>query len=101
VVYNKAEYDWDWDFAERPSLVYSGKEQSAYNTWEQNDLMDSYSDLSYEQYQFTAGGTYFFSPVCYTKATVTYDVFNSDEEYVYGDEDGDAVYGYLGFGYRF
>jgi len=28
-------------------------------------------------------------------------VFESDEQYVYGDEDGDAVYGYLGFGYRF
>ena len=101
MVYNKAEYDWDWDFAERLSLVYSGKEQPAYNTWEQNDLIDSYSDLSYEQYQFTVGGTYFFSPACYTKATVTYDVFKSDEEYVYGDEDGDAVYGYLGLGYRF
>ena len=57
--------------------------------------------MSYEQYQLTLGGTYNFTPTCYTTASVTYDVFDSGEGYVYGDEDGDAYYGYLGFGYRF
>jgi hypothetical protein len=28
-------------------------------------------------------------------------VFNSEEEYVYGDEDGEAFSGYVGVGYRF
>ena len=66
-----------------------------------NDDIDTYSDLSYEEYQFTVGGTYNFTPTCYTTAQLTYDVFESDEQYVYGDEDGSAYYGYLGFGYRF
>ncbi|MCK4535387.1 MAG: hypothetical protein KAT93_00130 [Desulfuromonadales bacterium] len=107
VVYNKAEDNWDWDFAERDSLIFTGATgvvtgaNTGYDTWDQNDDMDTYSDLSYEQYQFTVGGTYNFTPFCYTTASVTYDVFDSGEEYVYGDEDGDAYYGYLGFGYRF
>jgi len=123
VVYNKADDSWNWDFEERPSLNWSttkldqnadgvfdqtdldiiegGSSETNYDTWDQNDDIDTYSDLSYEQYQFTVGGTYNFTPTCYTTASVTYDVFDSSEDYVYGDEDGDAVYGYLGFGYRF
>jgi len=123
VVYNKADDSWDWDFADRPSLSWNGTmlDQNAdgvvnetdlalidaspvdtnYDSTELNNQIDGYSDLSYEQYQFTLGGTYNFTPTCYTTASVTYDVFNSDEAYVYGDEDGDALYGYLGFGYRF
>ncbi len=73
----------------------------AYNTWEQNDQIDSYSDLSYEQYQLTVGGTYQLTDALYTTASFTYDIFESDEEYVYGDEDGKAYYSYVGVGYRF
>lgn len=73
----------------------------AYNTWEQNDEIDSYSDLSYEQYQITVGGTYQFTDALYTTASFTYDIFEADEEYVYGDEDGKAYYSYVGLGYRF
>ena len=72
-----------------------------YDSWDQNNLIDSYSDLSYEQYQLTLGGTYNFTTSFYTNASFTYDVFNMDEEYVYGDEDGTAFYGYLGFGWTF
>lgn len=72
-----------------------------YNTWEQNDEIDSYSDLSYKQYQLTVGGTYHFNEALYTTASFTYDIFESDEEYVYGDEDGKAYYSYVGLGYRF
>ena len=108
IVYNKAEESWQWDFEDRPTLEFIGPTSSAgatpnpgYDTVAQNNDIDTYSDLSYEQYQFSVGGTYNFTPTCYTTASVTYDVFDSGEEYVYGDEDGEAYYGYLGFGYRF
>ena len=74
---------------------------TVYDTTEQNNLIDSYSDLSYEQYQFTAGGTYNFTEAFYTTASFTYDIFDMGEEYVYGDEDGTAYYGYVGFGWTF
>ncbi len=114
--YNNAEDSWDWnDFTERATVLReddltpinvsaAGPGQYApvnYDTWEQNKNIDSYSDLSYEQIQVTVGGTYNFTPSCYTTASLTYDKFISDEDYVYGDEDGEAYYGYLGFGYRF
>jgi hypothetical protein len=103
IVYNYADYSWGWDFEERITMLKPDgvSPLGAYNTWEQNDLIDSYSDLSYEQYQITVGGTYNFTPSCYTTASVTYDVFKSDEEYVYGDEDGKAYSGYLAVGSRF
>ncbi len=116
ITYNNAKDSWDWnDFAERATVLREDtltplNESAAppgqyaptnYDTWEQNNNIDSYSDLSYEQFQVTVGGTYNFTPSCYTTASMTYDKFISDEAYVYGDEDGDAYYGYLGFGYRF
>ena len=100
VTYNKAEASWDWNFAERASLVMGAGDMN-YNTWDQNNLIDSYSDLSYEQYQLNIGGTYSFTDRMYASASLTYDVFESDQEYVYGNEDGGAYYSYLGFGYRF
>ncbi len=78
-----------------------GSPLGIYNTWDQNNLIDSYSDLTYEQYQITVGGTYNFTPNHYTTVSTTYDVFNSDEAYVYGDEDGKAYSGYVGVGIRF
>jgi hypothetical protein len=115
--YNKAKDSWDWPFTERAKLYPEnnlitplsetgieapGQYASVnYDNWEQNNKIDSYSDLSYEQFQFTIGGTYDFTENCYTTATFTYDTFNSDQKYVYGDEDGDAFYSYVGFGYRF
>jgi hypothetical protein len=49
----------------------------------------------------TLGGTYNFTDAVYTTASFTYDIFEADEEYVYGDEDGTAYYGYVGFGVKF
>ena len=101
-VYNYAGYSWDWDFQERMTMTsLSGAPLGAYNTWEQNNEIDSYSDLTYDQYQITVGGEYTFTDALYATASFTYDVFNSDEEYVYGDEDGKAYYSYVGVGYRF
>jgi predicted porin len=100
--YNYAKYNWDWDFQERISLTKpTGAPLGAYDTWEQNNIIDSYSDLTYDQYQITVGGEYMFTEALYTTATFTYDKFNSDEEYVYDDEDGKAYYSYVGVGYRF
>lgn len=115
--YNNAKDRWDWKFSERAPLypqddlstplADTGIEapgqyaSTNYDTWEMNNQIDSYSDLAYEQFQVTVGGTYNFTPSCYTTASLTYDKFISDEMYVYGDEDGTAYYGYLGFGYRF
>lgn len=72
-----------------------------YDDWQQNNLIDEYSDLSYEQYEFTLGGTYNFSDVCFTKLQGSYAIFESDEEFVYGDEDGKAFSGYVSVGYKF
>ena len=70
--------------------------------WENRiGLVEDYSDLEYQQIDVTLGGTYSFTERLYTTAMATYRDFNSDEEYVYGDEDGTAYYGYLGVGYRF
>ncbi|MDX2481113.1 MAG: GSU2204 family outer membrane beta-barrel protein, partial [Desulfuromusa sp.] len=78
-----------------------GAANPGYDTEAQNNLMDEYSDLSYEQYQITAGGTYNFTEAFYTKASLTYDIFDMQEEFVYGDEDGTAYYGYVGVGWNF
>jgi hypothetical protein len=86
------------DFAERPVVMGAG---GAYDTWEQNNLLSEYSDLSYEQYSFTLGATYNFTDALYTKVQGTYDIFDSEEEYVYGDEDGKAFSGYVAVGYKF
>lgn len=117
VTYNNAKNSWKWKFNERKKLTpennlttplaatlieLPGEYASVnYDNWEMNNKIDSYSDLSYQQIQLTVGGTYDFTPSCYTTASFTYDKFISDEEYVYGDEDGTAYYGYLGVGYRF
>jgi len=99
-VYNKAEDTWDWSFDERASLVMGGGAYN-YDSVVQNNLIDGYSDLSYEQYQITTGGTYHHTESCYTTVSFTYDIFDMGETYVYGDEDGTAYYGYVGFGYNF
>ena len=80
VTYNNAEDSWDWDdFTERATVLREDNltpinESAAppgqyapvnYDTWEQNNNIDSYSDLSYEQIQVTVGGTYNFTPSCY------------------------------------
>ena len=107
ITYNKAEDSWDWDFADRPQVAFTsatgivGTEANGYDSEDINDLMDEYSDLSYEQYQLTLGGTYNFTETFYMKASGTYDIFDAKEEYVYGDEDGDMISGYVGLGWVF
>lgn len=98
--YNLAQSEWDWDFADR-SAYNIGAGNAFYTTWDQNNDIDEYSDLDYEQFQFTVGGTYNFTDAFYTTASFTYDIFEADEEYVYGDEDGDALSGYVAIGYKF
>lgn len=116
ITYNRAEDSWDWNFNERsvvtredngapladatnPTGAFSPQN---YDTWDQNNQIDSYSDLSYEQYQVTLGGTYNFTDSFYTKASFTYDIFEADEDYLpYGDEDGEAYYSYVGLGWNF
>jgi len=100
IIYNRAESDWQWDFSERDNSEFgAGASAYAYSDIE-NDI-DSYSDLSYTQIQYTAGGRYNFSETFYTSAQITFDDFNADEEYVYGDESGDVVRAYIGLGWVF
>ncbi len=63
--------------------------------------VENYSDLEYTQIDLSVGGTYNFSDRLYATASATYSDFDSDEEYVYGDESGSVYYGTLGVGYRF
>lgn len=74
---------------------------TTYDTTDQNNNIDSYSDLSYEQYQITVGGNYDFTETMFATASFTYDIFDAGETYVYGDEDGTSYYGYAGIGWRF
>ena len=117
ITYNKADDSWDWDFTERTRVTAFNNvnnilaENSSntpgmyaavnYDDWQTNNQIDEYSDLSYEQYEFTLGATYHFTDAFYTNVSGTYNIFESDEEYVYGDEDGKAYSGYLAFGYKF
>ncbi|MBW2475485.1 MAG: hypothetical protein JRE56_12965 [Deltaproteobacteria bacterium] len=70
--------------------------------WEDRiGLVEDYSDLEYTRIDLTVGGTYNFSDRLYTSASLTYSDFDSDEDYVYGDESGSSYYGYASLGYRF
>ena len=64
-------------------------------------LVENYSDLEYTQIDINIGGSYDFTDRLYATASATYSDFDSDEEYVYGDESGTAYYGNVGIGYRF
>ena len=115
-VFNQAEESWDWTFTERARMtaentglpladtgIASGSPYAAvnYDDWQLNNLITSYSDLEYQQYELTLGGTYDFTKALYTTTTLTYEIFESDQMYVYGDEDGEAFRGYLAMGYKF
>ncbi len=63
--------------------------------------VETYSDLKYQQVSVGFGGSYAFSPALYLSAQASYDMFLDDQEYVYGDQDGDAYRVSLGLGYRF
>ena len=100
--FNKSDDVWEWRFGDRPQLEWGGLVRDNYdNTNGVNNLIDSYSDLSYNQYQLTFGSTYNFTERLYANASFTYDLFKADEAYVYGDEDGTAYYGFAGVGWRF
>ena len=64
-------------------------------------LVETYSDLEYQRIDLTVGGSYSFTERLYTTASLTYSDFDADEEYVFGDESGEAYYGYVSMGYRF
>ena len=111
----------DWSFTERSRIMAKGGPNTGdpladnpgeapvpgmyqaqnYDNWQLNNKIGGYSDLSYEQYQVTAGGTYNFTDSFYANVTGTYDIFDMGEEYIYGDEDGTAYYGYAGVGFTF
>lgn len=112
IIYNDAEGGMDsiqltapFDPAGGPLAGFYGPDaapSASAGGWEDRiPLVKEYSDLAYQQFDLTVGGTYNFSEQLYTTAMVTYSDFNSDEAYVYGDEDGSMYYGYLGVGYRF
>ncbi len=111
--------DWKWTFKQRPevTIVKGGLAGTPladspagtpgmfaaqnYDNYELNNKIVSYSDLGYEQFIFNVGGTYNFTDAFYTTASATYDIFNMKDKYVYGDEDGESYYGYVGLGWNF
>jgi len=101
ITYNKAESSWEWEFADRDTSSFGAGAGAYDDSNDINNLIDTYSDLSYTEVQYSLDGSYNFTERFYTSAQVTYDVFNSDEEYVYGDEDGEVVTGMVGFGWIF
>ncbi|MCD6580208.1 MAG: hypothetical protein J7K90_00260 [Desulfuromusa sp.] len=121
VTYNKSDDSMDMSFTQRDPIYLEGADTSDtdnalalsaiegtptaavnYDNWQLNNEIDSYSELDYEQYSFTLGGTYNFTDAFYTKVQGTYDIFESnDYDVVYGDEDGEALSGYVAIGYKF
>ena len=101
LIYNLSEDTWDWSFTERPSLTSMGDPVTIYDTKGQNNRISSYSDLEYDTLEWNFGGTYNVNDSCYVKANVGAEYFMQDQEYVYGDEEGDVYRGYVGFGYTF
>lgn len=116
-LYNQAEESWTWPFTERAPMTgenlpgtplnSTGNEVPGmfasveYDDYLLNNLITSYSDLEYQQYELTLGGTYDFTKQLYTTTSLTYEIFESDQMYVYGDEEGEAFRGHLAVGYKF
>lgn len=101
ITYNKAESSWEWEFPERDASSFGAGAGAYDDSNDVNNLIDTYSDLSYSEIQYNLQGTYSFTERFYTSAQVAYDVFDSDEEYVYGDEDGEVVTGMVSLGWIF
>ena len=102
VVYNYAEGYMDSVSLTQPFTAAGGPLLLYYSDFEGRiGKIENYSDLEYTQIDFSVGGTYNFSDRLYATAAATYSDFDSEEEYVYGDESGSAYYGNVGVGYRF
>ena len=63
--------------------------------------VENYSELDYQQVDVSVGGTYALSESSYLAASAGYQAFDDDQPYVYGDQDGTAYRGYLGYGHKF
>ena len=63
--------------------------------------VETYSDLEYAQLDVNVGGTYAFTTALSLNANAGYALFDDNEPYVDGDEDGDSYYGNLGVAYKF
>ena len=100
LMFNDASADWTELSLTMPEYVDDAVVLNLY-TFEGVNVMQNYSDLSYQQLELTLGGTYYFTPALYTTASATFDKFIDDDPYVYGDQDGTAYRGYLGMGYNF
>ena len=115
VVYNDAESSMSSINNEAPFDAAGGPLLGFYNAdgdspatvgtdegWENRiGRVKNYSDLEYSQIDLTVSSQYDFTERLYTSASLTYSDFDSDEEYVYGDESGSSYHGYVGLGYRF
>jgi len=47
------------------------------------------------------GGTYLFSPMLYLTAAFSWEQFEDNSPYVYGDQDGEMYSTSVGVGYKF
>ncbi len=65
------------------------------------DGIEAYSRLKFSQAELNIGGNYAFTGALSLVAQAGYRMFEDDDPYVYGDQDGDSYYGNLGIAYRF
>jgi predicted porin len=101
ITYNQAEASMESISLTEP-FTPTGVLEAFYSDFEDRiGLVENYSDLEYTQIDVSIGGSYDFTDRLYATASATYSDFDSDEEYVYGDESGSAYYGNVGIGYRF
>ena len=101
ITYNQAEASMESISLNEP-FTPTGVLEAFYSDFEGRiGLVENYSDLEYTQIDISVGGSYDFTDRLYATASATYSDFDSDEEYVYGDESGSAYYGNVGIGYRF
>ncbi len=100
LLFSDTQSDWTGLSLQTPAIVNDPVMEQIYSL-EATNVITSYSDLHYQQFEVNISGTYQFTPELYVVASLGYQIFNDKSPYVYGDQDGEAYRGSLGLGYRF
>lgn len=100
LLFSDARAEWSGLALQTPANVNDPVLTNIYSL-EATNVITSYSELHYQQFEANVGCTYQFSPALYVAGSFGYQRFADKDPYVYGDQDGDAVRGSLGLGYRF
>ena len=101
ILYNHAKADWKGLNITTPAYVDDQTLTGTIYDIESINVITDYSDLEYQQTEVNLGGTYLFSPMLYLTAAVSWEQFEDNSPYVYGDQDGEMYSTSVGVGYKF